>query len=74
MIKDAVFVSVWDGGVEIDTPCRVNMETREVFDIQQSRYEGDCLEKEYIEIDGVEYPVFQVSDIVEEDDEYWYDA
>lgn len=74
MIKNALFVSVWDGGVEIETPCRVNMETMEVFDIMKARYDGDILEKEYVEIDGEEFPVFQVSDITENEDEFWYDA
>ena len=72
MVKEALFVSVWDGGVEIDTPCKVNLETKEVFDIVTSRYNGDHLEKEYIEIDGKEFPVFQISDIADEDNEFWY--
>lgn len=74
MVKEALFISVWDGGVEIDTPCKVNLETKEVFDIVTSRYNGDNLEKEYIEIDGEEFPVFHISDIVDEDNEFWYDA
>lgn len=74
MIKGALFVSVWDGGVEIGTPCKVNTETKEVFDIVIVRYDGDVLEKEYIEIDGEEFPVFQVSDITEDNNEYWYDS
>ena len=74
MIKGALFVSVWDGGVEIETPCKVNTETKEVFDIIIARYDGDVLEKEYIEIDGEEFPVFQVSDITEDNNEYWYDS
>ena len=73
MIKNAQFVSVWDGGVEIETPCRVNLETREVFDIVVSNYDGDHLEKEYIEIEGEEFPVFQISDITDEDNEFWYE-
>ena len=72
-VKEALFISVWDGGVEIDTPCKVNLETKEVFDIVTSRYNGDHLEKEYIEIDGEEFPVSQISDIVDEDNEFWYD-
>lgn len=73
IIKGA-FVSIWDGNVYIETSCKINLETKEVFDIQTSSYNGDILEKEYVIIDGEEYPVFQLSDITEEDDEFWYDA
>lgn len=75
-IKNALFVSVWDGGSVIETPCRVNMETREVFDIMRARYDGDILEREYVEIDGEEFPVFHaVSDVTDEeedDTDFWY--
>lgn len=74
MIKNASFTSVWDGGFEITTDCKVNMETNEVFDIEIADVDGlEILEKEYIVVDDVEYPVFQLSDITEEDNEFWYD-
>lgn len=75
MIKNATFTSVWDGGYEVTTNCKVNMETREVFDIEMREVDEslDILEKEYVVIDDVGYPVFQLSDITEEDDEFWYE-
>ena len=75
MIKNAKFTSVWDGGYEITTNCKVNMETKEVFDIELAEADEslDILEKEYVVIDDVEYPVFQLSDITEEDNEFWYE-
>ena len=75
MIKNATFTSVWDGGYEITTNCKVNMETKEVFDIELAEVDEslDILEKEYVVIDDVEYPVFQLSDITEEDNEFWYE-
>ena len=75
MIKNATFTSVWDGGYEVTTNCKVNMETREVFDIELAEVDEslDILEKEYVVIDDVEYPVFQLSDITEEDNEFWYE-
>lgn len=75
MIKNATFTSVWDGGYEVTTNCKVNMETREVFDIELAEVDEsfEILEKEYVVIDDVEYPVFQLSDIVEEDNEFWYE-
>lgn len=75
MIKNATFTSVWDGGYKVTTDCKVDMETREVFDIEMSEVDEslDILEKEYVVIDDVEYPVFQLSDITEEDNEFWYE-
>ena len=75
MIKNATFTSVWDGGYEITTNCKVNMETKEVFDIELAEVDEslDILEKEYVVIDDVEYPVFQLSDLTEEDNEFWYE-
>lgn len=70
-IKGAEFTSVWDGGTVVTTGCKVNMVTKEVFDIIVS--EGvadmvDVLDEEYITIDGEEFPVS------DEDtgDGYWY--
>ena len=75
MIKNAKITSVWDGIYEITTNCKVNMETKEVFDIELAEVDEslDILEKEYVVIDDVEYPVFQLSDITEEDNEFWYE-
>ena len=75
MIKNAIFTSVWDGGYEITTDCKVDIETKEVFDIELAEVDEslDILEKEYVVIDDVEYPVFQLSDITEEDNEFWYE-
>ena len=75
MIKNATFTSVWDGGYEVTTNCKVNMETREFFDIELAEVDEsfEILEKEYVVIDDVEYPVFQLSDIAEEDNEFWYE-
>lgn len=75
MIKNGKFKSVWDGGYDVTTDCKINMETNEVFDIELAEVDEslDILEKEYVVIDNVEYPVFQLSDITEEDNEFWYE-
>ena len=73
MIKNALFFSVWDGGTIIGTPCKVNTETMEVFDIVTVECDVDMCEEEYIEIDGERYPVFQEDNIVKESEEYWYE-
>lgn len=40
-IKEAEFVSVWDGGFAVATSCKVNMVTKEVFGEKPK-----CLSKE----------------------------
>lgn len=56
---NAIYVSVWDGGVEVRTSCQYNPKTRIVSDIESSDVEGlDNLEREYIELpDGTEIEV-----------------
>lgn len=36
-IKEAEFVSVWDGGFAVATSCKVNMVTKEVFDLTKGQ-------------------------------------
>lgn len=70
MIKDATYTSVWDGGYEVTTNCKVDTETKEVFDIEVSEVDADWLEvldEEYVTISGVDYPVSS-----DDDTEYWY--
>ena len=57
-IRDARFTSVWDGGFEITTTCKVNMESKEIFDIKMSESNTDAVEQldeEYVTIDGINY-------------------
>ena len=69
MIKDATFTSVWDGGYEVTTNCKVDMETKEVFDIEMAEGDDslDILEAEFVTIDGIDYAVSN-NDMTE----YWY--
>ena len=60
MIKDATFTSVWDGGYEVTTNCKVNMETKEVFDIESVDVDVNILEKEYVTVDSVDYSVSDI--------------
>ena len=78
MIKNAKFISVWDGGYEVITGCKVDMETREVFDIEISEDTADfvCeLDYEYIIIDGDEYAVHDAEDGLDGLPEFvfWYE-
>lgn len=70
MIKNAIFTSVWDGGYEVITNCKVNMETKEVFDIEMAEVDDalDVLEAEFVTIDGIDYDVSN-----DDTTEYWYE-
>lgn len=80
MIKNAIFVSVWDGcEFEVATSCKVNTDTKEVFDIEMSDVDADLdiLEKEYITIDGENYEVafeddYNCYDEEEREGVFWY--
>lgn len=77
VIKNGLFTSVWDGGFEITTKCKVNTETKEIFDIEVSESTADAvneLDEEYVTIDGVDYSASDHDDIDEDDEEtYWYE-
>lgn len=60
MIKNAKFTSVWDGGYEVITNCKVNMETKEIFDIETVDVDVDILEEEYVTINDKKYSVFEI--------------
>lgn len=64
-IMEVAFVSVWDGGVGVETSAKYNSETGVVFDIE-TREEGveelEVLELEYIRLnDGTELSVSEKS-------------
>lgn len=78
MIKNATFTSVWDGGYEVTTNCKVDMETREVFDIEISENTAEFiyeLDYEYITIDGDDYSVHNAEDGLDglSDNVFWYE-
>ena len=73
-IVPARFVSVWDGGTRIETGCKVNLKTREVFNIEEASEDAaesvNNLDEEYIVLPGVRETVVQLDE--RENDEYWY--
>lgn len=79
MIKNATITSVWDDGSEVTTNCKVNLVTREVFDIEvndSDNIEGlNGLDREYITIDGEEYDVYNSAlyDLENNYEDFWYD-
>lgn len=65
-IEDAIFISLWNGERDaVETGCKVNTETFEVFDIEKASetitqmLDGAVLDGEYVELNGVRYPVIQ---------------
>lgn len=78
-ICDADFVSVWDGGIEVRSKCKVNTKIHEVFDIEISQENPDnfdVLERQYIEINGNEFPVFHKEELNETEQSllFWYEG
>lgn len=75
-MRAAHFCSVWDGGIKVETECKVNIKTREVFDIEQSGIDADLLEvldEEYIIIDDVKFPACPKDDLEDGDlFTFWY--
>lgn len=80
-IKDVMFTSVWDGGFEITTKCKVNTETKEIFDIEMSESNTDMVEhldEEYVTIDGIDYRAVtaEYANLYPEemdDETFWYE-
>ena len=73
MIENATFTSIWDGGFAITTGCKVNMETKEVFDIQINHDTADMvssLDEEYVIIGGNRHSATSID--MRKGDEYWY--
>lgn len=58
----AIFVSVWDGGVELKSNCDYNPTNKEVSDIESIDIDGlDILDDEYVLLpDGTEVHDFVV--------------
>ena len=74
-ITKATFVSEWDGGTQIISPCFVNMETKEVFDIEtvDPGDSVDSLDREYIIFNDTEYTVCPLSEYEDGEAEFWYE-
>lgn len=62
-VVNAMYISKWDGGIEIENRCKVNLDTREVFDIERSSVDGiEVLDGEFVIINGKQYMVFEKSE------------
>lgn len=75
-MANGTFTSVWDGGYEVTTDCKINTETKEVFNIgviESEIEECDILDYEYITINGKDYNVYPKYECVDTQMEFWYE-
>lgn len=73
-IVDAKYHSCWDSGIDIETNCRVNLQTKEVFDIEIANVDDldlEILEGEWVEIDGHQFVVFPKSELESNSNSFW---
>ena len=69
---DAFFVSQWDDGSVYVSPCKVNLETKEILEIVTVPYIGrGNLYSEHLVLHGQEYSVSK-DEGTAEDGQYWY--
>lgn len=67
-VKDALFVSKWSDDSVFASNCKVNMETKQITDIQSIDYDPGCsLREEVVIVDGAEYPAVELTE------GFWYD-
>lgn len=63
----AVFVSGWDGLIEVVMPCKVNLKTRRITNVRAVNVEGlEVLDHEYVEFGGNRYEAVSYDDYDEE--------
>lgn len=80
-IVPATFVSMWnDGEYRVETACKVDLDTKEVFDIETNENDPNIeayneLDEEFIQFDGndEEYEVQRKTEADDDYDGFWYD-
>ncbi len=74
-IIKGLYVSVWDDGFEVVSEATINLDTKEVtigkhlYDYDFDVLDLEILDREYVEIDGDEYPCAHKNC---QEDGYWY--
>lgn len=72
------FISVWDDGIEVETNCKINLETKEVFDIQLAEIgeELETLNEQFVQytINKITHKeeVYQTDEVEESYTGFWY--
>lgn len=76
MKVNGFYISEWDAGIEIVSEATIDLETKEVeigkyfYDYDFVELDLEILEREYVTIDGIEYPCCQKEEA--DEDDYWY--
>lgn len=75
-IVDAIYISYWDGeSTVLPTACKVNLLTKEVFDItpvgEEMAADLGQFDKESVVINEKEYPVYERDEYEGREDTYW---
>lgn len=74
-IVDSYFVSYWDNDIRIETLCKVNILTKEVFNILMVDVpevdDALCYEEDII-INDEEIPCYSSDDMSAGPDDYWF--
>lgn len=71
------YISEWDGGIEIVSEAIIDTKTKKVeigkhlYDYDFDALDLEILDREYVIIDGIEYPCRRKDEADEND--YWYD-
>ena len=72
------FISVWDDGIEVETNCKIDLQTKEVFDIQLSDIgeELETLNEQFVQytINKIVHKeeVYQIDEVEESYTGFWY--
>jgi hypothetical protein len=69
-MKNAIFVSIWDGNLVLESACKINEKTHEIYDIEKYNISVEILEEEYVIIDGAKYPACNIDEYT--GDGYYY--
>lgn len=74
-IVAAKFTSVWDGGTEITTKCKVNLRTHQILDIETVDVEVGSLDYQYVTIYGKEFVALNANeeDDIDSSTDYWFE-
>lgn len=67
--KHALFRSVWDGDIEVETSCVVNMKTGRIIEIEEA--DVDDLDLEVLEYQEIQLSDGRCFEVSEDDDGYY---
>lgn len=69
VFANAFYITRWNSGAKFKAPCKVNLTTREIFDVQDvgsPNNDDDCY-AESVEIGGVEHGAVNIDELIELD-------